>query len=149
MRKAGVAVLLALVGALTCFAAVALASPRVPQTTGWRSNLWQNPTGSIVCRYSPQMTTITCTSQRSGLSVRLGQDGPVLDIGTARLVRVWTVRKPSAQYVPVLGYGVRWKSDEFVCIALLAGVTCRIDPGLRQLMGNHGFSLNRHRARRW
>jgi hypothetical protein len=126
-----------------------LASSRAPHSMRWESNVWQTPTGSIMCRYFPQATIITCTSQRSGLSVKLGQDGPVIDIGPARRAGRWSVHHVPGRYEPMVVYGAPWKSDEFRCVAQTTGVTCRVVPGLRQLMGDHGFFLNRRHARRW
>jgi hypothetical protein len=53
------------------------------------------------------------------------------------------------RYEPVLDYGVIWKSDEYRCRSQTTGVRCWVNPGLRELLGNHGFLLNRHRLRRW
>ena len=119
-----------------------------PASMRWRSNIWQNPTSSILCRYSPTATIITCTSQYTGLSVKVGEDGPTIPARPARLTHVWAVRPPSRR-VPVLWYGESWKSDEFMCVPRTAGVTCQIAPDMRDLLGNHGFFLARRHAWRW
>jgi hypothetical protein len=128
----------------------ALAGSRTPSSTSWVSNIWQNPTGSIICRQAQWTNFIICTSQRSGLSVKLGKDGPdPFDIGPARLVRVWAVRAPPGRYLPVAEYGIPWTSDEYRCVPHTTGVDCRVQKGLRDMMGNHGFFLNRRHTRRW
>jgi hypothetical protein len=69
-------IVIAFVGVVSAMSALADS-----RATTWRSNKWQTPTGSIICGYSPLSTIITCTSQRSGLSVTLGRDGLLLTLG--------------------------------------------------------------------
>jgi hypothetical protein len=118
----------------------------------WESNVWQSPTGSIMCRYSPWLSTIRCTSQRTGLSVRLGNGDdapPGVDPGPARRAPLWSVRHVPGRFEPKLVYGVPWTSDTFRCRAQANGVRCWVNPGLRELLGNHGFLLNPRHSTRW
>src|SRR6266498_1024399 len=113
-----------------------LAGSQSPSSTKWRSNIWQTPTRSIMCRYFLWSTPIICTSQRTRLSVRLG-DGSGIDLPPARLAPLWSVHHVPGRFEPILEYGVPWKSDEFRCRAQTTGVRCWVDPGLRELLGNH------------
>jgi hypothetical protein len=120
---------IAVAAVVTAFASTASAG------TQWRSNVWQSPSGNIICAYRSTSQTVDCMTRN---------DGYTLSLSRYRAGYRWHNNSVRIHvYSPVLRYGWTWYSndDAIRCNSRTTGMFCR--------SGSHGIFLSADGADRW
>jgi hypothetical protein len=110
-------------------AAVAAAALLVPAASavGWSSNVFQSPSGNIVCRYDQYNVVMACLTLNDNFTAAVPLYG-----------RAYKTRGGTFRRGPVLSYGSSWTSSgRFRCTSSAGGITCR------SLRTGHGFFISR------
>lgn len=120
-------------------AAIVVAACIVPNhaeaKSTWYGNVFQSPTGNLVCKYRASFDNITCgrhNDQRivSMTSTGAAREGSYLD---------WSDETPHTLY-----YGQKYKGigAHITCLSRINGIRCTNYNG-------HGFFINRDTLNRW